>query len=78
MVAALNIFVTCVVKAREGIFLKTWKLHPENMKTTAFLLTHGLKLNSGMTDRSFSALFSNWAQKKKKTTYGKKESNAYN
>lgn len=41
-------------KSRGGIFLKT----------TAFLLTHGLKLSSGMTDGRFSVLFSNWSEKK--------------
>lgn len=49
---------------------------PPNLKPTAFLLIRGLKLISGMTDRRFSVLYLNRAEKKKNHT-GKKESNEF-
>lgn len=65
MAEVLNIFVTCVVKAGHI---------PENLKTTVFLLTRGLKLNSGMTE---DFLYYFQIELRKKKSYSKKESNAF-
>lgn len=48
---------------------------PENLKIRAFLLTHGLELNSGMTKVFCTSLIMLWEKKKKSDI--KKDSKAF-